>query len=105
MSYGGAAAGLAALVLALKRRQLVGAFDRVGATSPGAARRREELGIRDSRLFHRLASRGVLRATADGAYFLDRGTLARSRRRRLVVLAIVALLVAVGVAVVLSGGP
>ena len=103
VNFGGAAAGMVGLVLALKRRQLIGTFDKVGATSATTARSREELGIRDSRLFRRLARRGVLHSAGDGTYFLDRLAAARDRRRRRLVVAIVALLAVVGLAIALAG--
>jgi len=103
VSYGGAAAGLMAGVLALKRRQLIGAFDRVGATSPATARTRQELGVRDSPMFRRLVRRGVLCSANNGSYYLDRQARARDRRRRLTVMAVVVLVALLGLAIVLLG--
>lgn len=103
MSLGGVSAGLISVMLALERRQTVGVFERLGSTSPDNALSRQELGLRDSRIFRRLVRRGVLRAGGTGAYYLDQQALARDRRRRRTVIAVIVGLIMVGLILLLVG--
>ena len=99
MNYGGAAAGMMALVLALKRRQLVRTFETLGAVSAATAREREALGLGDSRMFRRLVRRGVLCEASAGLYYLDTAVLERDTRRRRTVLALVLAIVVTGLVI------
>ncbi len=101
MNYGGAAAGLVAVALALKRRQIVRTFRVVGALSESSGRSREELGIPDSRLFRRLVRRGVLRELPSGNHYLDVEAEARDQRRRRRLAALLLLVMAAGVVLAL----
>ena len=71
-------AGAVVAIVAAQQRKLHIAFERAGATSPGAARTLGELGLRDSRMLDRLVHRGVVVET-NGRYYLD---LARAGEQR-----------------------
>jgi len=79
---GEAAGAAAAAVIAAKRRRMIRLFREAGATEPEFACRPEDLGVRRSWLFDRLAQRGVFVLVADGRFFLDEAGVERYRQSR-----------------------
>lgn len=98
---GGPAGGVAAAVIARKRRKILETFREAGALSAAGATPREELGLRKSVIFRRLARTGVLVDCGDERYYLDEEAAARAHRSRLQRAAVILTLVAVGLVVVL----
>ena len=81
------------------------AFRLAGATSPERARPLETMGLVRDTAFARLTARGVLRAQGSGVY-LDEAALLAHRappRSRLVVVLMIVLLVAAGLAALAAG--
>jgi hypothetical protein len=97
---------VAAAIVAQRRRRILARFREAAALSPDRARGREELGIRDSHLFRRLVSAGVLVSVDGGRYYLDEEAARRERRRRvtraLIVIGLVVMILLV--ALVLARG-
>jgi hypothetical protein len=98
MSAGGAVAGMVAVTLALKRRQIIHAYRKVGATSESSARNHRELGIGHSAMFRRLVRRGILRESASGDHYLDVEAEARDESRRNTIRTVLLVVVVVGLA-------
>ena len=74
----------------IKQRRYLRAFSDAGATSPGAARTIEELGVHQSPLFRRMVRKGVFVAQ-DGKFYMDRvaADAFRRRQRRTTIIALV----------------
>ncbi len=68
-----------------QQNRCVRKFREAEATSREAAKTLEEIGVRDSRLFTRMAGRGVFVDAGAGKYYLDDEAweMFRQRRRRL----------------------
>ena len=89
-------ASVAAAIAARKRREVISKFEAAQATSRERAQALTTLGIERSRVFGRLAARGVLVGLGDGRYFLDRARWSQVRRHRRMALAAVVLSVLIG---------
>lgn len=94
--------GAAAAAVIIKReKDLVEHFRRAGATTPQTAQSADELGVEDDNMIWRILVNGaVIRAGADGAYYLDEPSweaLGRRRRRLAVIIAVALLAVAIAV--------
>jgi len=88
--------------VAAARGRIVRAFARANAFDEAGAKSLEDLGLLffARGMFARMARRGVIRGTADGRYYMDRGYYeARARRLRIVRPAALVLLAAVVVVV------
>lgn len=76
-----------ALILAARRMPSpVSAFRKAGAFSPETARKPGTLGLSGAWMFEGAVKSGLVKATGDGRYYLDR---ARDRRRQRVFWAVV----------------
>ena len=87
----------AAAVIVAKERRLVVAFTAAGATSPETARPLDMLGIdRKGIAFRRLQKRAVIRESAPDRFYLDVPSwqALRSMRRRILLVMIVVLVIA-----------
>ena len=75
-----------AAVIVRKEREVVDLFRDVGATSPGASRSFDEIGVEQAWPLSRLRRRAVIREAAPGKYYLDEEvwTAVRGMRRRMV---------------------
>jgi hypothetical protein len=89
------------VVIMLKQRAVVRAFQRAAATAPETACTPARLGLRPGLAWHRLVAHAVLRCPGEGRYFLDVPNWQRLRRgrRRIAMGVIVALLLALAVIV------
>ena len=90
--------GAAAAVIVMKERQLIGAFEDVGAISPDKGISEGDLRVDVSHIaWRRLRSRAVIRETSTGSglYYLDREVWQAVRRTRLRLLWVVFILVAI----------
>ncbi len=72
----------AALVMAIRRKKLIRAFEEAGAITPARAVALSTLGSRGGFVFRRLVAGGVLVATPDDRYWLDMVAAERATRRR-----------------------
>lgn len=83
-----------AAVILRREREVVDLFRDVGATSPGAARSLNEIGVEQAWPLARLRRRAIIREAAPGRYYLDEEvwTAMRGIRRRMaaVILALIA---------------
>jgi hypothetical protein len=78
-------------VMVHKQRALVRAFEQAAATTAATALSAEQLGLKPGMAWHQLVGHAVLRCPGDGLYFLDLANWQRlQRRRRVMVLAVVA---------------
>lgn len=87
-----------AAILIKRERQLVDHFRRAGATTPGAARSPDELGVATRLAWERLVRRAVIREGAPGKYYLDEPSweAQRALRRRVgVVMLVIGLMVVI----------
>jgi hypothetical protein len=79
----------------VKENQYMRVFRRAGAVDPDRARTLDELGVRETRIFRRMADRGVFVAAGNGAFYMDRDAAAefvtRRRKRALFMLILVLL--------------
>ena len=82
-----------AVIIAVKRRQIIKEFKRLGATSEYHAITPEEHGIRRSLIFNGLKNSKVLVETADGRFYLNevREKEVVAQRRRLAFILIIIL--------------
>ena len=81
-------ASAAAAIIIKREKDLVEHFRRAGATTPQTAQSPDALGVDDDNMIWRLLVKGaVIRAGADGAYYLDEPSWEAMglRRRRLAV--------------------
>ena len=101
MSAGWGAGALAAIIAA-RRRSIIRRFRAAGAHTVDSARTLAEIGIHRSLLLNMMARRRVLVRLADDRWWLDETAERADRRRRLLILAIILSLVAIGI-FVLSG--
>ena len=85
--------GAAAVVILMRERRIVEAFERAGATSPALARTADDVGVDpQGNDWRRLTEREVVRSAGDGRFYLDRDVwlaVGRSRRRMVAVLMVV----------------
>jgi antitoxin component of RelBE/YafQ-DinJ toxin-antitoxin module len=77
----GASAAIA--VMRMREDQVIRAFRTAGATSTAAALAIGELGLDDSRAVKRLRTQAILREAEPGKLYLDEEVLTAVRRRRL----------------------
>jgi hypothetical protein len=80
----------------IKQNQYMRVFRKAEALDRGRARTLDELGVRETRIFRRMADRGVFVATGTGAYYMDRDAAAEfvaRRRKRAFFLLILILLI------------
>jgi hypothetical protein len=87
--------GTAAAVIVMKEKHVVAAFRAAHATTSESARSLDSLGVHPGLATSRLSSRGVLRESQPGAYYLDEARWEALRRfRRRVAGAVLVLLLA-----------
>jgi hypothetical protein len=88
--------GAAAVVILMRERRIVEAFERAGATSPALARSAADVGVDpNGNDWRRLTERAVVRPAGDGRFYLDRDVwlaVGRSRRRMVAIIIIVVVL-------------
>src|SRR4051812_38815330 len=86
-----------AAVVAKKEREVVEAFERVGALSPATARMPSDFGVETDGIgWERLHNRAVIRDTGDGRVYLDivvYQALRRMRRRMAAVMIVLVMLI------------
>jgi hypothetical protein len=70
------------MFLIARQNRYLRKFTAAGAVAPAGARPLREVGVRDSRVFRRLVSRGVLVEAAPGRFYLDPPASAAFRHRR-----------------------
>jgi hypothetical protein len=98
-------AAVAAIIVA-KEREIVEAFRDVGATTVATALPLDEVGVDENVGFRRLRMHEVVRESAPGRYYLDEGVwtaVQRTRRRVGLTLAAIAVILAIGIALMSSG--
>ena len=71
-AWGGIGGAGAALAVAHKLRNIMATFVEHGAVRPESARTLQQLDLKDSRLLRKLQKKGVVIATQDQRYYLDR---------------------------------
>lgn len=88
-------------VIVRRQNQFIHAFRRAGAVSPDTARGLDELSLRESWVFRRMAARGVF-VHADGGrwYISEPAAKAFVRRRRVLMVSFVALAILIWVLVI-----
>lgn len=101
------AAPIAAIAVSAARRRVAEPFLSAGAFSADRAIAVDPQRRLDSRMFDRMARQGILRETADGRWWMDEGAMraARTRRVRLMALALALLAAIYVVLIVLGPGP
>jgi hypothetical protein len=86
----------------IKQNHYMRIFRKAEAVDRGRAKSLDELGVRETRIFRRMADRGVFVATGNGVYYMDQGAaneFVAWRRKRtffaliLILLALLALFV------------
>ena len=88
----------------IRQNRYLGAFRQAGATSPSAARTLNDLHVRPSWIFRRMAARGVfLNAGADRWYMSESAATAFIRRRRTIAVCLLAVAVVVFVVAMVLG--
>lgn len=89
---------MSAAVVIMRQNQILRSLSDARAVSPDAARRLNEIGLRESWILRRLEARGVVHALPDGRRWLDvaaaQAFVKMRRRRMLIALAIGALVLA-----------
>jgi hypothetical protein len=93
-AWGGIGGAGAAVAIAHKLRKIMATFEEHGAVRPESARTLQQLDLKDSRLLRKLQKRGVVVATQDQRYYLDRTGMERYRsakRTRVLILTAIAL--------------
>jgi len=80
----------AGAVIAAKQNRYIRRFEERDVTDPGVAQTLTDLGCSESVVFRRLVSRGVIRETGDGRFYLDLEAAHdfRKRRRAMMLLAL-----------------
>ncbi|MDE3052893.1 MAG: hypothetical protein KGL38_07260 [Gemmatimonadota bacterium] len=93
-----------AAILIKRERQLVDHFRGAGATTPGAAKSPDELGVATRLAWERLVQRAVIREAAPGRYYLDEPSweAQRALRRRMILVMLVIGLAVAALAVATS---
>lgn len=91
-------------IVAARQRATMRKFEQAGANAPERARALQDLGLREDRLFGRLAKAGVVVRLEDGRYFLSDEGAARWRRNARIGVVIALLVIAVGVLVAFGVG-
>jgi len=87
---------MSAAAIFARQNRFIRLFEEAGATTPAAAVAPQQLGIRPSWIFNRMASAGVFIDVGDGRYYLDipASRAFRSRRRtKVLTFAAIALLI------------
>jgi hypothetical protein len=73
---------MSAATVVIRQNRFIRAYGDARATSPGAAATPQQLGIRPSWIFNRMAAAGVFVHVGQGRYYLDAHAAHRFRARR-----------------------
>jgi hypothetical protein len=98
--------GAAVAVILMKERQIVGAFERAGATTASRGRTPSELDVEAEGIgWRRLRDRAIVRESSPGTglYYLDLEVWQATRRTRRRMLAVLLTVILVGLALVVMG--
>jgi hypothetical protein len=89
----------------IKQNQYMRVFRKAQAVDRGRAKTLDELGVRETRIFRRMADRGVFVATGTGAYYMDQDAAAEfvARRRKRAFFMLILMLLALLALFVLNG--
>ena len=89
----------------IKQNQYMRIFRKAEAVDRGRAKTLDELGVRETRIFRRMADRGVFVATGTGAYYMDQDAAHEfiAWRRKRTFFALILILLALLVLFVLNG--
>jgi hypothetical protein len=94
-----------AAIVMMKERQIVEAFERAGATTPGSARPFDTLDVEVHGVgMRRLRDRAVIREAAPGHFYLDAEVWQAVRRQRHRLAMVIILLIALPLAVLVGAG-
>jgi hypothetical protein len=89
----GGSGSITAAIVAKKRRRVIRAFVKAGATSPETAKTLAELGVHSSPILRVQKQRGVIVPVNEERYYLDEAReLEVARKRRVIVLIAVAVI-------------